>query len=369
VKHGKRMTDNHEWFQLIAIPIKSPRGVPYVMVFKNSYRTTLQIYGLLPGYTTMTISCVVTLFLAFLMALPIRRLRTAAGEIAVGKLDARVLWNSPTARFTGGDDIDQLCTDFNHMAGRLQSLADAQRLLLCEVSHELRSPLARMSVGLGLARTESSPAMKVHLDRIGDETVRLNGLIDQILSLSRLDLLHEIDGPRLISLSQLVADLLPDMQYEATRSGCVIDATVCSGCFVYGDPALLRTAIENIVRNAIKYAGEGGLIDIEIAREATEGKDMSIVRVSDNGPGVPEHELPSVLKPFYRADRSRHWRQEGSGIGLSIADRAARLHGGVIVLRNKRDGGLVAEIRIPAAERPAQENEAETAYTVSMPGD
>ncbi len=369
VQQKKRMTANYEWFQLVAVPIKSPRGAAYVLIFKSGYKNALQVYGLLPGYTTISISCVVTLFLAFLMALPIRRLRTAAGEIATGKLDARVRWNSPTARFTGGDDIDQLCTDFNHMAEHLQSLADAQRLLLCEVSHELRSPLTRLSVGLGLARSESSPAMQVHLDRIGAEAVRLNCLIDQVLSLSRLDLLPEIDAPGVTSLSELVVDLLPDMQYEASQSDCILDATVCPGCYVRCDRELLRTAIENIVRNAIKYAGSGGLIQVETACEVLDGKSVSIVRVSDNGPGVPEHELPSVLKPFYRADRSRHWQQDGSGIGLAIADRAARLHDGAIQLRNKPDGGLIVEIRIPSAEPPPEENATRVDYAAAIPGD
>ena len=304
--------------------------------------------GLLPGYTTITISCVVTLFLSLLLVAPIRKLRTAAGKIAMGKLDTRVRWNSPTARFTGGDDIDQLCRDFNHMAEHLQLLADAQRLLLCEVSHELRSPLTRLGVGLSMARAESSLEMRPHLDRIEAEAARLNDLIGQLLSLSRLDLLLRIESPSVFSLSELVADLLPDMQYEAAQVDCVIEATVFPDCCVEGDEELMRAAVENIVHNAIKYAGDHDLIQVSAVCETGEHGETSVVRVCDNGPGIPEDELDSVLRPFYRADRSRHWQREGSGIGLAIAERAVKLHEGEITIRNRPGGGLMVEIRIPA---------------------
>lgn len=343
---GKRMMENHALSQLFAVPV-ALGGTQYVVLLKDTYSEAVEIYGVLPGSNTIAISCGVTLFLAFLMALPIRRLRTAAGEIALGKLDTRVNWNSPTTRFTGGDDIDQLCRDFNHMAERLQSLADAQHLLLCEVSHELRSPLARLGVALGLARAESSSTMREHLDRIEAESVRLNHLIGQVLSLSRLDMLSRIEAPHLFSLSELAADVLPDLQYEAAQADCHIEAIFGPGCHVFGDEELLRAAVENIVRNAIKYAGEGGLIQLQVRAE----EEACLLLVSDNGPGIPEHELSSVLRPFYRADRSRHWQREGSGMGLAIADRAVKLHGGTVVIRNRAAGGIDVEVRLPAAQR------------------
>jgi two-component system, OmpR family, sensor histidine kinase CpxA len=353
VRHQGRTIANYEWLQLIAVPVTSPHGAKYVVLVKDGYTSVLHFYGLLPGATTIAISCVVTLFLALLMALPIRRLRKAAGDIAMGRLDTRVRWGKPTARgsgIIGGDDIDQLVRDFNYMAERLQSLANAQQLLLRDVSHELRSPLTRLGVGLGLARTEAPAAMREHLDRIDSEAARLNYLIGQILSLSHLDLLHEIDSPNVISFSELVVDLLPDLQYEAAQGDCVIGTTISAGCYVCGDGELLRAAVENILRNAIKYARGSGLIHVETANEERSGESFCTVRVSDNGPGIPEHELRSVLEPFYRADRSRHWQQDGSGIGLAIADRAARLHRGIIGVRNKPDGGLVVEICLPSVQ-------------------
>jgi two-component system, OmpR family, sensor histidine kinase CpxA len=351
-QHKKRMAANYKRFQLIASPITSPSGKKYVVLLKDSYSTAIQAYGLLPGSTTIAISCVVTLFLAVLMALPIRRLRKTAGQIATGRLDARVKWGLPTARwpgFTGGDDIDQLIRDFNSMAERLESLANAQRLLLRDVSHELRSPLTRLSVGVGLARADASAAVCEHLDRIETEAARLNSLIGQILSLSRMDSIRELETARIFSLGDLVLDLLPELNYEAAESDCVIAANVQPECNVHGDEELLRVAVENVLRNAIKYARGSGLVDVSVASRERSGEMFSVVRVSDNGPGIPAHELHSALKPFYRADRSRHWQQEGSGIGLAIADRAAQLHRGVIELRNKPEGGLIVEICIPSA--------------------
>jgi two-component system sensor histidine kinase CpxA len=369
VKQKKRVTANYAEFQMLAVPISSSTGAKYILLLKSNYKSAVQYYGLLPGYTTVSISLAVTVFLGVLIALPIRRLRQAAGQIAMGRLDARVRWGPSSARDSrskGGDDIDQLVRDFNHMAERLESLAKAQRILLRDVSHELRSPLTRLGVCLGLARAQAPENMSESLDRIGNEAARLNELIGQILSLSHLDVIQRIDAPCLISLSELVVDLLPDLQYEATQSDCSIGTTIAQGCYVCGDEDLLRAAVENVLRNAIKYASGSGLIHVETTHEERQGVKFSKVRVSDNGPGIPEQELGFVLEPFYRADRSRHWQQEGSGIGLAIADRAARLHQGILGIRNKPDGGLIVEICLPAAEQACAEQEIADAHAVSF---
>jgi two-component system sensor histidine kinase CpxA len=348
----KRMTTNHALFQVIAVPVTPDDRNSYIMLFKNSYSSALQAYGLMPGYTTIAISCVVTLFLAFLVALPIRRLRTAARLIATGKLDARVGWNRWSEKiygFNGRDDIAKLVQDFNHMAERLQVLAESQRVLLRDVSHELRSPLARLTVGLGLARQEGLATMREHLDRMEIETLRLNNLIGQILSLSYLETIREIALPGDVSLSELVVDLLPDIQYEAAQSGHAITTTITPGCNVRGDAELLRAAVENIVRNAIHYTPAEGLVHVETAPMERDGKLLSVVRISDNGPGIPDSELKSVLEPFYRADRARHWQKEGFGIGMAIANRAATVHGGMIDIRNRPEGGLMVEMCFPFA--------------------
>ena len=268
----------------------------------------------------------------------------------MGRLGTRVQWGTLSSRiygFKGGDDIDRLVRDFNHMAERLQSLAEAQRLLLRDVSHELRSPLARMNVGLALARSGASVTMHEHLDRIETESARLDHLVGQILSLSYMDTIQKIDMPGVISLSELVVDLLPDVQYEAAQKNSVISTLISEDCFVQGDEDLIRSAIENILRNAIRYTPVDGRIHVEVLPVETSGEQFSVVRISDDGPGIPEDEIQSVLEPFYRADKARHWQQDGYGIGLAIADRAVNLHGGTVSIRNKADGGLVVEMRFP----------------------
>jgi two-component system sensor histidine kinase CpxA len=368
VKQKKVMTADYERFQLLAAPVTSPSGARYVLLLKSYYSSALGFRGMLPGYTTVCISFAVTVFLGLLIVLPIRRLRQAAGQIAMGRLDARVRWwfsSAENAGKGGGDDIDQLIRDFNHMAERLESLAQAQRLLLRDVSHELRSPLGRLGVGLGLARAHAPASMHEALDRIESEAARLNTLIGQILSLSRLDVTGPIDAYCIVSLSTLVTDLLPDIQYEAAQSDCIIGTKIEAGCNVNGDEDLLRAAVENILRNAIKYASKGRLIHVETATEVRHGKRFSRICVSDNGPGIPEHELGLVREPFYRADRSRHWQQEGSGIGLAIADRAVRLHRGILGIHNKPEGGLIVEICLPSADQPcaARETDGEHAFS------
>jgi len=270
----------------------------------------------------------------------------------LGNLGARVRWGRIAEKvyaFNGRDDIANLVQDFNYMAERLQALAESQRLLLRDVSHELRSPLARLRVGLGLAQRQAPKAMLVHLDRIECEAKRLNDLIGQILSLSYLETIQEVELPKDVSLTKLIADILPDVQYEAAQHSCVITADISPDCSVRGDADLLRSAVENIVRNAIRFVPANGLIHVKTAPIEREGRMLSVIRISDNGPGIPDIELRSVLKPFYRADKSRYWRQSGFGIGLAIANRAAGVHGGTIAISNRPEGGLSVEMCFPSA--------------------
>ena len=207
---------------------------------------------------------------------------------------------------------------------------------------------AQIAVGLGLARHEAPPTMRVHLDRIECESKRLNDLIGQILSLSYLDTMLQVEIPREVSLSEIVVDLLPDVQYEATQTGCMVTSMITPGCTVRGDSELLRAAIENVLRNAIRYVPGNGVIHVETSsQDDADGRQLSVVRTSDSGPGIPEEELKSVLEPFYHADRSRHWQKAGFGIGLAIAKRAATVHGGTIDIRYRAEGGLIVEMCFP----------------------
>ena len=294
--------------------------------------------------------------LAWSMTSPVTRLRKAAQSLAAGDLSAR-------AGAPGGgrsDELAVLMRDFDRMAERIEGLVDSQSRLLKDVSHELRSPLARLSVALGLARQrattdvapELAPEVESALNRIELEADRLNQLIQRLLTISRLE--SGTDGLRktILSLRELVEQVAHDAEYETPGRGCRVTARADAAdeFLVEADPDLLRSAVENVVRNATRYTAEGTTVEVRLERQqAANGEaEEIIVRVLDSGPGVPDEALPKIFEPFYRLDDARNRQTGGAGLGLSIADRAVRLHGGQLRASNRKEGGLEMEIRIPA---------------------
>jgi two-component system, OmpR family, sensor histidine kinase CpxA len=342
---------NFRTFQVVALGVLSPSGKPYVLLLRNRFATPI-FFGVVPGSTTLVISAVVTLLLAMLIAIPIRRLRSAARDIANGRLEARVTEGRGFGRaghFPPSDVLHGLIVDFNHMAEHLESLVAAQRVLFRDISHELRSPLARLNVALELAREAGPASMKAPLDRIEVEAERVNDLIGQLLSLSYMETVQELSQSANLSLGDLVASVIPDIQYEANGRRCHVVARTLHECTVHGDRVLLQRALENVVRNAIRYTPENGVIEIDVEKVECNGVWMSVLRVGDSGPGVPSEELTSILLPFYRVDKSRQRSTGGFGVGLAIADRAVKLHAGEIKTWNKPEGGLVVEMIFPSS--------------------
>jgi two-component system sensor histidine kinase CpxA len=347
---------NFRKFQVVALAVSSPSGKPYVVLLRSTFTTPIP-FGLVLGTTTVIISGVVTLLLAMLIAVPIRRLRCAARDIANGRLEARVQSGKAfgaLANYPSSDVLSGLIVDFNHMAERLQSLVAAQRVLFRDISHELRSPLARLSVALELARETGPSSMQAPLDRIEVETERVNDLIGQLLSLSHMETVQELSQTADFSLGDLVASIIPDVQYEANRSRCHVVATTLHECPVHGDPILLLRAIENVVRNAIRYTPENGVVEVDVEKVERNGSSLAVVRVADSGPGVPPDELISILQPFYRIDKSRQRTTGGFGVGLAIADRAVKLHSGEIRASNRPEGGLVVEMTFPFSQHAVE---------------
>jgi signal transduction histidine kinase len=250
---------------------------------------------------------------------------------------------------------------------------DSQSRLLKDVSHELRSPLARLSVALGLARQKTSPEIAPELagslNRIELEADRLNQLIQRLLTISRLE--SRTDGLRKtrFKLREMVEQVARDAEYETPGRGCRVTTLANSAAdamadgadefMVEADPDLLRSAVENVVRNATRYTAEGTTVEVTLERErAGDGRgvagnekgDEIVIRVLDSGPGVPEEALEKIVEPFYRLDDARNRQTGGAGLGLSIADRAVRLHGGQLRASNRNEGGLEVQIRIPAVQ-------------------
>jgi signal transduction histidine kinase len=306
------------------------------------------------GITLAVISSgLICYLLAWSMTSPVTRLRKAAQSLAAGDLSART--GAPTG--ARGDELTQLMRDFDRMAERIEGLVDSQSRLLKDVSHELRSPLARLSVALGLARQRVTPEVTPELDsslsRIELEADRLNQLIQRLLTIARLE--SGTDGLRKtqLSLRELVEQVAHDAEYESPGRSCRVlckdTADPADEFLVEGDPDLLRSAVENVVRNATRYTAEGTTVEVRLERQRSATSEEIVVRVLDSGPGVPNEALQKIFQPFYRLDDARNRQTGGAGLGLSIADRAIRLHHGQLRASNRKEGGLEVEIRIPAS--------------------
>jgi signal transduction histidine kinase len=271
--------------------------------------------------------------LAYHLTAPLRRLQKALDHFGRGDLDARAQENRH-------DELGDLARAFDRMADRIQTLLAAERRLLLDISHELRSPLARLSVAVELARSGENA---LPLDRIQKEADRLNALISQMLEVTRVENDASHRKQEHVALDQLVGGLVDDCSIEASARGCSLSFAAPPHIAMDGDPELLRRAIENVVRNAIRHAPAGSKIEIAVEN----GGGRIRVRVRDYGPGVPEQALPHLFDPFYRVEPDRNRGSGGVGLGLSIARRAVELHQGTLRASNVAPG-LLVEIELPA---------------------
>jgi two-component system sensor histidine kinase CpxA len=343
-----------------ALVLVAPGGSTYHVVV-GPVRASPRLFGELelPGVPlailaiALCASAGVCYFLARYLAAPVDRLRVATRRMAAGDLNVRVL---PALR-KRHDDLGLLAADLDAMAERLRQLLEARQQLLRDVSHELRSPLARLQLALSLARREDSGAER-HLARIACEADRLEQLIARTLKLVRLERpAHELERLS-VDVGELLDNIASDVAIEADARGCMVDVQATAGLLVSGDPELLRSAFENVIRNAVRYSPMGALVAVQARRATPEGSQETQVEVtvSDSGPGVPEKELGAIFEPFYRVDAAREHRSAGGeGLGLAIAARAAALHGGSINARNRDGGGLMVTVSLPElAREPSQ---------------
>jgi two-component system sensor histidine kinase CpxA len=305
----------------------------------------------IPGLIIAIISSgLVCYFLSWYLTKPIVRLRAATRQLAAGDLTARS--GAPATKRK--DEVAGLMRDFDAMAERLEMLVKAQSRLLNDISHELRSPLARLNVALGLARQRAGVESADMLDRIELEASRLNELIGRILTLARLEDGEQRVPQTPVPLGELVANVAEDAEFEAQERHCHVHTVIPEGDWgVRGNDSLLHSAVENVVRNAIRYTAEGSSVEITLASEQRSGGPEAVLRVSDSGPGVPEDALAKLFEPFYRLDDARGRLTGGVGLGLAITERAVRFHGGKVSAFNRVEGGLMVEIRLPLISRLA----------------
>jgi two-component system sensor histidine kinase CpxA len=274
-------------------------------------------------------------WLAFHLTSPVRQLERAVDRFGRGDLSARV--NSRRR-----DELGQLGRAFDQMAGRVETLLTAERRLLLDISHELRSPLARLRVAVELAR--SGENREAAFNRIEKESERLNDLVSGLLQVTRAESDPGALGAEAVRLDDLLAEVAEDCAMEARAHGCRLGYAANGVLIVKGDAELLRRAVENVVRNAIRYAPP----DTEVEMKLESRGPSAVVRVRDRGRGVPAEALPRIFEAFYRVESDRDRASGGVGLGLAIARRAVELHKGTIRARNV-EPGLEVEIELPAA--------------------
>ncbi len=279
----------------------------------------------------------VVVLLSYLLARyltsPLRALQSAVEKFGQGDFTART-------KSKRSDELGELARTFDRMAERIQNLVGAQRRLLLDISHELRSPLARLGVAIELARSGENRGAT--LDRIQKEADRLNALVDELLQVTRA----EVDPNSLriqpVRLDDLLAGIVSDSAIEAAARGCSLVLQASGPVTISGDPELLRRAAENVIRNAIRYAPQNTAVEVRLEAAGSTVR----IQVRDYGPGVPEEALDHIFDAFYRVEGDRNRGSGGVGLGLSIARRAVELHKGTLRARNANPG-LLVEMELP----------------------
>lgn len=293
-----------------------------------------------PLIAAMLASLIFAALLARYFSRPIRSLRAAFDAAAAGNLDVRLGADMGRRR----DELADLGRNFDHMASHLASLMDGQRRLLHDVSHELRSPLARLQMAIGLARQQPDK-IETSLARIERESVRMDKLVGELLTLSRLEVGAVGAMDEEIDLAELVANVVSDARFEAATSERLVSFAAATAAVVTGSAELLHRAVENAVRNAVKHTPDGGCVTVNLRLDA--GGHNALISIADRGPGIPESQLGEIFEPFFRCAGTKS--TDGHGLGLAIARRVVTAHGGTISASNRVGGGLSVEILLPRA--------------------
>lgn len=341
----------------VAKPVTTASGKRYTYVAhipRTPYQMSLQTQGfrLLVVLLTGGIFCY---WLARYLTTPLLKLRTTTNELAEGNLGARVATKLTKRR----DEVGQLGRDFNVMAERLESMVTAQQRLLGDISHELRSPLARLGVALGLARQRAGNSADGALNRIEHESDNLNEMISQLLTLTRLESGTDSRKRTTVELEALVREVADDADFEARSLNRTVQVVAAEKCSINGVEELLRSAVENVVRNALRFTPEGTAVEVALRKQNGAGDNFAVISVRDRGNGVPAEALEKIFQPFYRTEDARD-RQSGggTGLGLAITERAVRMHGGTVQASNSADGGLAVEMRLLIPKHPNLDEDA-----------
>ena len=344
LQNTRRRETNVGGRSYFVMQVQAASGRHYIYLHASPEFLGGQLFGT-PGRLALQILVVLLsagfgcYLLARYLTAPLVQLRAATRKLATGDLSARV----GAALGKRHDETTELGREFDRMAERIESLINSQRRLLGDISHELRSPLTRLNLALGVARRQAGDvAVKAH-NRIEREAERLNELIGQLLLLTELESGDQHIKREPIKLAEMLENLVADAEFEARNQNRAVRLVKWAESTITGDERLLRSAIENVVRNAIRHTAEGTTVEITLSQQS----EAILITVRDHGIGVPDEALPQLFRPFYRVDDARDRYSGGTGLGLSITERAIRLHGGNVHATNAATAGLIVSLHLP----------------------
>src|SRR6185369_12898981 len=321
--------------------VVGPSGRKYSLAFQTSPSHLVPLSEAIGSHPYLRLGVIPLIAIGLCLVLtlhitrPLGKLREAASDIAEGRLKTRV----KPAIGRRHDEIALLGDDFDRMAEQIERLVTAQRNLLGDVSHELRSPLARLIVALSLLKQGQGEEAIEYQSRIGIEADRLDKLIGQLLTLTRIDSGVDSNLRETFDLANLVQEVVADGDFEARAQDRCVRFLANESCAITGVAELVRSAVENVIRNAVRHTAPGTTVEVTMERQSRS----ILLRVRDHGPGVPDRMLADIFLPFHRVGVSAN----GSGLGLAITDRVVRMHNGTIQAYNAREGGLVIDIKLP----------------------
>ncbi len=327
----------------IMLQINQPPDTYLLVLQRQPESVLMRVFGPLGPWGLLALAFAVSGLVCFVLARTITRplleLQNIGRALAGGNLDAR----ARTPWLHRGDELGDLCCNFNRMAERLQELVLRQRQLLRDVSHELRSPLARMQVALVLAEDASAETSRLkHLARVRTECEYLEALISQILDYTRL-FENQVLRQRPVDVSELLGEIASAARLEGEPRAVDVELEIEPAISIEAEPELLRRSIENVVRNALRHSPPQARVEIALKC----GAQLLHIEVRDRGSGVNEADLEHIFEAFVRLSPERSESGSGGGIGLTIAREAVRRHGGRIGARNRPDGGLIVDIELP----------------------
>jgi two-component system, OmpR family, sensor histidine kinase CpxA len=331
----------------VAVPIRGNIGRKYI------YAAEVPTGAPAIGRTAIVVRICVVLLVSFCvcyllaryLTAPILRLREASQRLAAGDLSTRASANMERRN----DELGLLVRDFNAMAGRIEELISRQKQLIYDISHELRSPLARLNVALDLGRERKGNDSS--FDHMEQDIERMSEMIGRMLTVAKLDTSSAPVDMTRIDLGELVSQVVRSAEFELRERADAVHLEIREPCFVYGNAELLRSAIENVIRNAVRYTTPDTSVDIHMERRQQAGRSFILLSVRDYGVGVPESDLPNIFRPFYRVANDRDRQSGGAGLGLAIADRVVQAHGGTISAQNAVPRGLRVDMFLPAIAR------------------